>query len=171
MTSTLTPMSQVFLCCADGEGSHEFRVCADDAAVFKFYEEMTGCDEDGTLDSITKSFGDSDHWRNDGTAFELELYCARFYVWKVAPSELAFASSEIAPSIVDTYKLKIERDAATIREMRAKLVELCQRIGWKGVSRESNLAITAREAMALVAAYDRTAAGVSFVTDTRLGGE
>ena len=79
----------LFLCCADGEGSQEFRVCADHDDVFAFYEEMTGRDQDGTLDSITKSFGDPDEWRNDGRAFKLKLYCADFYVWKVTDKEIA----------------------------------------------------------------------------------
>ena len=85
--------ADLFLCCADGEGSQEFRVCANEAAVFAFYEEMTGRDENGTLDSITKSFSDQDYWRNEGRAFELELYCAKFYVWKVVPREVALLPS------------------------------------------------------------------------------
>lgn len=78
-----------YLACADGEGSHEFRICQTKEAVFAFYEEMCGRDQDDTLDSITKSFEDDDCWRNDRTAFELELYCAHFYVWKVSEAELA----------------------------------------------------------------------------------
>lgn len=74
--------------------------------------------------------------------------------WKAVPSSEAFA--------ID-YQRKIERDTATIKAMRDKLVELCDRLNWKGPSRESNLEITVREARAIVAAHDRLAGGVAFV--------
>lgn len=73
--------------------------------------------------------------------------------------------------LLDTYVAKVERDTATIRALRDKLIELCDRLGWQGPSRESNIEITVREARAMVAEHDRIAAGVAFVTDTRLGGE
>ena len=83
----------VFLCRASGEGTQDFRICADEAAVFAFYKEMCGEDEDGTIDSITKSFADVDrYWNCEGRAFSLDLYMAQFEVWKVDASELALRS-------------------------------------------------------------------------------
>lgn len=91
--STTPRSGDVYLCRASGEGSQDFRVCADEAAVFAFYEEMTGRDQDGTLDSITKSFGDSDYWGSEGRAFHLDLYMAKFEVWKVEAREISFTPS------------------------------------------------------------------------------
>lgn len=79
-------------------------------------------------------------------------------------------SMQSESAFIADYQRKIERDAATIKGLRDKLVELCDRLGWKGPARESNLEITVREARALVAEHDRIAAGVAFITDTRLGG-
>lgn len=85
----------------------------------------------------------------------------------------AVASEKPAPipdSIVQTYTAKIERDAATIKALRDKLVELCDRLNWKGPGRDSNIEITVREARAIVKGLDQIAAGVAFITDERLGG-
>jgi hypothetical protein len=78
----------VFLCCGDGEGSHEFRVCATEQEVFDYYEYLCGQDHDGTVNSIKSAFADPDEWRNSGTMLELKLYCATFSVWKVEAKEL-----------------------------------------------------------------------------------
>lgn len=91
--------ADLFVCCADGEGSHEFRICRGKEAVFAFYEEMTGRDHDDTLGSITRAFDDPDEWRNDGTALEMELYCARFYAWKVSEAEVAMPSTTRSASV------------------------------------------------------------------------
>lgn len=87
-------VSDLYLCRASGEGTQDFRVCADEAAVFAFYEEMAGRDQDDTLDSITKTFADSDYWSCEGRAFSMDLYCAKFEVWKVDPNELVTARPE-----------------------------------------------------------------------------
>jgi len=79
----------LFLCRASGEGSHNFRVATDEAGVLAFYDEMFGKEEDGTLDLTIKHFRDPDNWSNEGTAYDCELYCARFEVWKVDPQEIA----------------------------------------------------------------------------------
>lgn len=88
LSATTFASGDVFLCRASGEGSQDFRICPDEAAVYAFYEEMTGRDQDGTLDSITKSFHDTDYWGCEGRAFSLDLYMAKFEVWKVQASEL-----------------------------------------------------------------------------------
>lgn len=79
----------VYLCRASGEGSHDFRVCADRAAVLAFYEEMCGKDQDGTVNSLTSAFDDPDQWSNEGTALEIELYCAKFEVWIVDREQIS----------------------------------------------------------------------------------
>lgn len=91
----MTPTT-IFLCRANGEGSHEFRVAADEAGVMAFYKEMFGLDSDGKLDSAIEHFRDTDNWSNEGTAYHCELYCATFEVWKVEPRELAFVPTEVA---------------------------------------------------------------------------
>lgn len=115
----------IFLCCADGEGSHEFKVCADKAAVSKFYESMFGRDMDDTLDSFDQSWDDKDNWRNDGTAFEIELYCATFKVWKVTPDEVQFArpGEWLIPGI--KWALTKQHDGAVdVIHLHSKLTEL-----------------------------------------------
>lgn len=83
---------QLFLCRANDEGSHDFRVCKDEAEVMAFYKEMFGEDYDGGIQSAIDHFRDTDNWSNDGTAYECALYCATFEVWKVDPSQLAIAA-------------------------------------------------------------------------------
>ena len=67
-------MSELFLCRANGEGSHQFRVCADEDEVRKFYGEMFGED---TVDDFAR-FRDPEEWSNGGTAYHEELYYATF---------------------------------------------------------------------------------------------
>src|SRR5262245_36069520 len=86
--------NEVFLCRANGEGSHNFRVCNDEAGVLKFYEEMFGKEEDGTLDMTIKHLRDEDNWSNGCTAYSCSLYCATFEVWKVFNSELTLTAVE-----------------------------------------------------------------------------
>jgi hypothetical protein len=93
MTDPRGEAPQLFLCRANGEGSHEFRVCKDEAEVMAFYKAMFGEDHGGGIQSQIDHFHDQDNWSNSGTAYECELYCATFEVWKVAPSDLAFAAS------------------------------------------------------------------------------
>lgn len=88
---------RLYLCRANGEGSHEFRICADEAAVMVFYEEMFGLDMDGKLDGAIEHFRDPDNWSNGGEAYHCELYCATFEVWKVTPSEMSRVPSSTAP--------------------------------------------------------------------------
>lgn len=84
------PAGMLFLCRASGEGTQDFRVCKDQEAVFAFYEEMCGKDQDGTIDSIKDTFADSDHWSGDGyNSFSLDLYMAQFEVWKVDAKEVS----------------------------------------------------------------------------------
>ena len=90
--------ADLFLCCADGEGTHEFRICRGEEGILKFYEEMCGRDADGTLDSLKRTLADPEEWRNDGTALDIELYCARFFVWKVSTAEVAMPSVPKGPS-------------------------------------------------------------------------
>lgn len=85
---------EVFLCRASGEGSHNFRVAAGEAGVCDFYREMFGEDHGGGIESLTSAFHDPDEWGNDGTTLDLELYCAKFEVWKVDPKELGIASEK-----------------------------------------------------------------------------
>lgn len=94
-SSSATPHElDLFLCRASGEGTQDFRLCKDEAAVFAFYEEMGGRDQDGTLNSITESFADIDqYWTCDGRSFSIDLYMAQFEVWKVSPIELALSEN------------------------------------------------------------------------------
>ena len=84
---------QLFLCRANGEGSHEFRVCKDEAEVMAFYKEIFGEDYGGGIQSQIDHFRDADNWSNEGAAYECELYCATFEVWKVAPGDLALRAA------------------------------------------------------------------------------
>lgn len=79
-----------FLCRAAGEGSHNFKVCADDSAVHKFYAEMFG--EEG-IDDFLESFRNPESWSNDLTTFHEDLYCATFDCWKVTADELRPSSA------------------------------------------------------------------------------
>jgi hypothetical protein len=105
----------VYLCRASGEGSHDFRVCKDEAAVFAFYEEQCGRDEDNTLDSITKSFSDPDHWGACNTAFDLDLYMAKFEVWKASAATFAVSVTLPPPSeqeisrYRDTFRRELDK--------------------------------------------------------------
>lgn len=78
----------LYLCRASGDGSHSFRICADEAGVFAFYEEMFGKHHDGTIYSEIEHFRDPDNWAYEGTVYEVELYCAKWEVWKAEPQEL-----------------------------------------------------------------------------------
>lgn len=89
---------RLYLCRANGEGQHSFRICADEAAVMVFYQEMFGLDMDGKLDGAIEHFRDSDNWSNGGEAYHCELYCATFEVWKVTPSEMSRAPSSTSSS-------------------------------------------------------------------------
>lgn len=84
---------EVLLCCASGEGSHQFKVAVDEAGVMAFLEEMCGGEEDGTMTHSLAHYRDEDNWSNGGTAYNVKLYCAEFSVWKVLPGELAFTPS------------------------------------------------------------------------------
>jgi hypothetical protein len=81
----------VYLCRANGEGSHNFKVCASLEEVLKFYGEMFGEDTTGDLMDCLRN---EDRWSNGGTAYHEDLYCATFDCWKVDPRELAL----VAPS-------------------------------------------------------------------------
>lgn len=79
----------LYVCIADGEGTHETRICRGYEGVAAFYEEMCGRDQDDTLDSLKRSWDDKENaWRNSGTMLEIELYCAKFSVYAVSPAEL-----------------------------------------------------------------------------------
>lgn len=105
--------NELFVCRASGEGSHNFRVCADEAGVIAFYDEMFGKDLDGTLDSAIKHLRDEDNWSNACTAYHCELYCATFEVWKVDRSEIAVASSEKEP-LAKLEKLMLGADGMDV---------------------------------------------------------
>ena len=90
--------NEVFVCRASGEGSHDFRVCADEAAVLAFYDEMFGKEADGTLDLTIKHLRDEDNWSNASTAYHCELYCATFEVWKVDREQVAAPTSAASES-------------------------------------------------------------------------
>lgn len=81
-----------YLCIADGEGSHDIRLCAGLEAVGKFYEESCGPDSDGTVDSLRRAWANPDEWRNEGTHLLLKLYCATFEAFAVDPKALARSS-------------------------------------------------------------------------------
>jgi hypothetical protein len=102
--------ADLYLCCADGEGSHEFKVCRGYEGIAAFYEAMTGRDEDGTLDSLKRTFDDPDEWSNDGAALKLELYCARFYIWKVSADELVMPAGTRSASEGRTRCLRCGAD-------------------------------------------------------------
>lgn len=89
---------EVLLCCASGEGTHQFKVVADEAGVMAFLEEMCGAEEDGTMTHSLAHYRDEDNWSNGGTAYNVKLYCAEFSVWKVLPGELAFTPSHALPN-------------------------------------------------------------------------
>lgn len=111
--------ADLFLCCADGEGTHEFKVCRGYDGVAAFYEAMCGRDADDTLDSLKCTFDDPDEWRNDGTALKLELYCAKFYVWKVSAAELAMPGcvpSATTPTITPELWSKLHLALGAARE-------------------------------------------------------
>jgi hypothetical protein len=92
----------VYLCRASGEGSHNFRVCTDEAGVMAFYKAMWGEDHGGGIQSAIDHFRDPDNWSNDRSAYSCELYCSTFEVWIADPKELFL----IAPSEMATMSEK-----------------------------------------------------------------
>lgn len=100
----------VYVCIADGEGSHDIRIVATEQEVFAFYEAQCGRDADDTLDSIKTAWANPDEWCNDGNHLGLTLYCATFDVWKVYEHEVAFPRSE-TPPITPTDNDGKEQDA------------------------------------------------------------
>lgn len=105
MTARDDKRGEVLLCCASGEGTHQFKVVADEAGVMAFLEEMCGGEQDGTMTHSLAHYRDEDNWTNGGTAYNVKLYCAEFSVWKVLPGELAFTPS---------HARQIELDSATV---------------------------------------------------------
>lgn len=94
-------MSELFLCRANGEGSHQFRVCADEDEVRKFYGEMFGED---TVDDFAR-FRDPEEWSNGGTAYHEELYCATFDCWKVDRNDLTLPAAHPIGERPDTVRV------------------------------------------------------------------
>jgi hypothetical protein len=102
----------LLLCCASGEGSHEFRICETEEAVYAFYTEMCGHDADGTIDGFKESYADKDrYWANEGTHFHLDLYCAEFDVWIVDAKQLV-NENELAAAEAFAECARICRDLA-----------------------------------------------------------
>ena len=97
--------AEVFVCRASGEGSHNFRICTNEAQVFEFYKEMWGEDHGGGIQSAIDNFRDPDNWSNQGTAYSCELYCSTFEVWKVDDRELNTQRSESGAGIPEGWKL------------------------------------------------------------------
>lgn len=75
-----------------------------------------------------------------------------------------------APSIADTYKRKIERDAATMKVLRMLLCEAHDFLNAQVVLPE-DYEDWEKRYKAFTESLDRLASGVAFVTDTRVGGE
>jgi hypothetical protein len=88
----LAILTTQYACCASGEGTADFRFCADEAAVMAFYEEMFGKDMDGTINSAIKHFRDEDNWSCEGTIYSTDEYCARFEVWNLHKSRVPIAA-------------------------------------------------------------------------------
>lgn len=77
-----------------------------------------------------------------------------------------------APSentLLDTYKAKVERDAATMKVLRLLLREAHGFLNAQAFEPE-DYDDWEKRYKAFTESLDRTAAGVAFVTDTRLGG-
>lgn len=109
---------RLYLCRANGEGSHSFKVCDGELAVFAFYKEMFGEEEGGGIQLAIDHFRDADNWSNGGEAYSCELYCATFEVWKVHPDELKWHGSEKPAHI----------DRELLGEVLNELHNLCHRI-------------------------------------------
>lgn len=82
-----TPRTEVYLCRASGDGSHDFRVCETIEEVLNFYCEMFGTE--GREDEH-KRLIDPDEWGGEGGLWygPLDMYCATWEVWKVEAAQL-----------------------------------------------------------------------------------
>lgn len=85
---------ELYLCIADGEGTHVVSVCSSKEQVEDFYRQTFGLDADGTIDGHIRAFADPDNWRNGGTHYHEELYCATLTVLKVQAKELWLAAAK-----------------------------------------------------------------------------
>lgn len=112
------PTDDLYLCIADGEGSHETRVCRGYDAVARFYEEMCGKDSDGTLGSLKSAWDDPDEWRNIRTMLKLDLYNATFLIYGISEADiqrsgLAFSASTATEEL--PLSCEVENGAIVIR--------------------------------------------------------
>lgn len=108
----------LYVCIADGEGTHETRVVRGYEGVAAFYEEMCGKDADDTLDSLKRTWDDPEEWANGRTKLHLELYCATFTVYGISPAELersGLAFSATAFTREEAAKV-VERKANGLRD-------------------------------------------------------